>query len=75
MNEPSHETEIVYMMMMIALNSLACQKEGVQGEVEEEAGDKKKQGQTGTPTSSVDAPTGQTRSGVLDTRNRSKHGQ
>ena len=37
------------MMMMIAPTSLVRQKEGVQGEEEEEAGDRRKGGQTGTP--------------------------
>ena len=38
------------MMMMIAPNSLVRQKEGVQAEEEDEAGDQRKRGQTGTPT-------------------------
>ena len=61
-------------MMMIAPNSLARQKEGVQekGEEgvqekgEEEAGDQRKGSQTGTQTSGADAHTGLSRSGVLD---------
>jgi len=55
---------------MIAPNSLACQKEGVQGEGEEEVGD-----QTETQTSSTDVPKGLFRSGVLDVRSRRKHGR
>ena len=47
---------------MIAINSLARRKEGVLGE--EEVG-----GQTGTLTAGADAPTGLSRSGVLDARN------
>ena len=57
---------------MIAPNSPARQKEGVQ--VEEEAGDRRKGGQIGTPTPGVDTPTGLSRSGVLDARNRRKYG-
>ena len=60
-------------MMMIATNSLAGQKEVVQGEGE--AGDQRKGGQTGTTTSGASAPTGLSRSRVLDVRNRRKHGR
>ena len=63
------------MMIMIASNSLARQKDGVQEEGEEEAGDRRKGGQTGTPVSGTDAPTGPFRSGVSDARNRRKHGR
>ena len=63
------------MMMLIVPNSLTRQKEGVQAEGEEEVGDHRKGGQTGTQTSGVDAPIGLSRSGVLDARNRRKHGQ
>ena len=42
-------------MMMIALNSFACQKKRVQGE--EETGDQRKTGQTGIPTPGADTPT------------------
>ena len=58
------------MMMMIAHNSLARQKEQAQGEKEEEVG-----GQIRTPTPDVDAPIGPTRSGVSDASNRRKHGR
>ena len=44
---------------MIAPNSLAGQKEGVQAEGEEDTGNHRKRGQTGI-----------SRSGVLDTRNK-----
>ena len=46
--------------MMFALNSLVRQKEGAQGEEEEDAGARRKAGSTGTPMSDADAPTGQT---------------
>ena len=62
-------------MMMIGPNSLVCQKEGVPGEEEEEAGGQRKGGSTGTPTLGADASTGPTRYGVSDARNRRKHGQ
>ena len=45
------------MMMMFAPNSLVRQKEGAQGEEEEEAGGRRKAGSTGTPTPGADAPT------------------
>ena len=54
---------------MIVPNSHVRQKEGDQGE-EEEARDGRKGGQNETTTSSVDAPTGPSRLGVSDTRNR-----
>ena len=57
-------------MIMIDPNSLVRQKEG---KTEEEAGDRRKRGQTGTPTPGEDAPTGPTRSGLSDARNRRKH--
>ena len=41
-------------------------EEGVNGEGEEEAGDQRKGGQTGTLTPGADAPTGLSRSVVLD---------
>ena len=53
-------------MIMITPNSLCRQKEGVQGKGQEEAEDQRKGGQTGTPTSGADAPTGLTRSEMLD---------
>ena len=59
-------------MMMITPNSFAYQKEGVQGE--EEAADQRKGSQTGTPTPGADVPTGLSRSGVLEARNRRKYG-
>ena len=59
--------------MMIVPNSLAHQKKGVQEEVEEEAEDQRKGGQTGTPTLRPDTPTGLSQSRVLDVRNRRKH--
>ena len=62
-------------MKMVSPNSLARQKKGVQGEGEEEAGDQRKVGQTGTPELGTDAPTSLFRSGVLDARNRRKHGR
>ena len=42
-------------------------------EEEEETGGRKKGETTGTPTASADAPTGPTRSGVSDARNRRNH--
>ena len=60
-------------LIIIAPNSLAHQRKGVQGEGEEEAGDQRNGGQTGTATLGVDAPTDLSRSGVLDVRNRRKH--
>ena len=62
-------------MMMIAHYSLAHQEEGAQGEGEEEAEDQRKGDQTGIPMSGANAPTGLSWSGVLDSRNRIKHGQ
>ena len=53
-------------MIMNILNSLVRQKQGVQGEEEEEAGGGRKVGSTETPTISADCPTGPTRSGVSD---------
>ena len=61
------------MMMMIAPNSLVCQKKGAQGK--EEAADRRKEGQTGTLMPGADDPIGPSRSGVLDARNRRKHGR
>ena len=49
------------MMTMIAPNSLVRQKEGFQRE--DEAGDQRKGGPTGTSTSGADTPTGPTRLG------------
>ena len=60
-------------MMMISPN-FVCQKEGTQGEEEEEAGGQRRAGLTGIPTPGVDAPIGLTRSGVSDSRNRREHG-
>ena len=54
---------------MIAPNSLARQKEGVQGE----EGDQRKVGQTGTPMPGTDATTDLSQSGAIDPRNRRKH--
>ena len=62
-------------MMMFAPNSLVRQKEGAQGEEEEEAGDRSKASSTGTPTAGAGTPTGPTQSGVSDARNRRKHGR
>ena len=45
-------------MMMIVPNCLARQKEGTQGEQEEEAEDRRMGGQTGTSTPGADVPTG-----------------
>ena len=61
--------------MIIASNFLVRQKEWVQGEEEEETGDRRKGGPTGTPTPVAEALTGQSRSGVSDARNRRKHGR
>ena len=58
------------MMIMIAPNSLGNQKEGYQGEEEEEA----REEAIGATRPGADALTGPTRSGVSDTRNRRKHG-
>ena len=55
------------------INSLVCEKEGAQGEEEEEAVDRRKGEPTETAMPCVDAPTGLTRSGVSDARNRRKH--
>ena len=60
-------------MMMIAPNSLDRQKEGVQGEGQEEVEDQRKRGQTGIPTSVADDPTSLSRSGVSDARSKRKH--
>ena len=62
------------MMMIIAPNSLVRQKERAQGE-EEEAGDRRNGGHTGTLMPGADAPTIPTLSGVSDSRNSRKHGQ
>ena len=62
-------------MMMIAHNSLVRQKKGDQGEEEEQARARRKGGSIKTSTPGSDAPTGLTRPGVSDTRNRRKHGQ
>ena len=59
--------------MLIAPNSLARQKKGVQGEGE--AGDQRKRGQKGNPMPGADVPTGLSRSGVLDARSRRKNGR
>ena len=50
--------EILSMVMMIDPNSLVREKKAAQGEGEEEAGDRRKGGQTGSPTLGADAPTG-----------------
>ena len=47
-------------MMMFAPNSPVCQKEGAQGEEEEEAGGRRKVDWTGLRPPSADAPTGPT---------------
>ena len=56
-------------MMMIVANSPVRQKEGLQGEGEDVAGDQRKEGQRGPPTPGEDVPIGLSRSGVLDARN------
>ena len=62
--------------MMFVPNSLVRQKEGAQGEEEEEeAGSRKKVGSTGTQTPGTDAPTGPARSRVSNARNRGKPGR
>ena len=59
------------MIIMIFPNFFVSQIEGDQGEEkEEEAGDRRKGGQTGTPTPDEVAPTGPPRSRVSDARNR-----
>ena len=61
-------------MMMIAPNSVVRQKKGAQEE--EEAEGQRKGVPTGNLTLGTDAPTGPTTwSGVLDARNRRKHGR
>ena len=65
---------LLVLIMMIAPNSLARQKEGFQGE-EEEAGDQRKGGQIGTPTPCVDTLTDLSRSGVLHATNKRNHGR
>ena len=62
-------------MMMIAPYSVVHQKEEDHGEEDEKAVDRRKGGQTGTPTLGADDPTDPTRSGVLDARNRRKYGR
>ena len=54
-------------------NYVARQKEGVQREGEDQVGDQRNGGQTGTPTSCANAPTGLSRSGVSDAKNRKKY--
>ena len=46
---------IRYVMMMIASNCLVRQKEGAEGDEEEEAGDRRKGGQTETLTPGADS--------------------
>ena len=58
--------------MMIAPNSLVRQKER---DEEEEAGGRREECPTGTPTPGADAPKGSTWSGVSDARNGRKHGR
>ena len=65
----------VMMMIIIVPNSLVRQKERAQGEEEEEVEDRRKGGQTGTLPLAAEAPTGPSRSGVLDARSRRKHGR
>ena len=62
--------------MIISPSFLVRQKEGAQGEEEEEdqVGGQRKRGPTGTPTPGADAPTGPTQSGVSDARNRRRYG-
>ena len=62
------------MMIIIAPNSLVRQKEWTQEKEEEESGDRRNGGHTGTPTAGADAPTVQIRSGVSGARIRRKHG-
>ena len=54
----------------LAPDSLVRQKEGAQGEEEEETG-----GSIGTSTPGADAPTCPTRSGMSDARNKRKQGR
>ena len=61
------------MIMMIPPNSFVRQKKGAEKKEGEEAGDRRKVAQTGTPTPGADASTGPTRSEVTDARNRRKH--
>ena len=63
------------MMIMVAPNSFTRKREGVQKEGEEEMGDHRKGSQTGISTSGANAPTGLSRSEVLDARNKKKHGR
>ena len=62
-------------MILIAPNSLVRQEEGAQWEEEEEeeAEGQRKGQPTGTPMPGAEAPTGPSRSGVSDVRNRRKH--
>ena len=55
--------------------SLVRKKEGDQREEDEEAGGRRKGRMIGTSTPGMDVPTGPTRSGVSDARNRRKHGR
>ena len=61
--------------MTFAPNSLVRQKEGAQGEDEEEVGDRRKEGKTGIPTPDADPPTGPSRLRMSDARNKRKHGR
>ena len=62
-------------MLIFAPNSVVHQKEGSQGEEEEEAEGLRYAGSTETPTPGADAPIGPTRSVVSDASNRRKHGR
>ena len=59
--------------MVIVPNFLVRLNEGAQWE--DEVGGRRKAGLTGTPTPGADAPTGPSRLGVSDARNRRKHGR
>ena len=63
------------MMMLTASNSLVRLKNEAQGKEEEWAAGRREEGQTGTQMAGADAPTGQTRSAVSDSRNKRKHGR
>ena len=68
----SHSLLRLVMMMIIIPNYVVRQKEGAQGD---EAVGRIKVGPTGTPIPGTEAPTGPTQSGVLDVRNKRKHGR
>ena len=62
-------------MMIVAPNSLVRQEEGAQGKEEEQAGGRRRVGLIGTPTPGAEAPTGLSRLGALDARNRRRDGR